>query len=102
MNSISADAIPPHFWQIRYDPNHDPDAPTLPDISQSPNCQNFAYALLRHFGLEIFPFRSSNLWEDRSETDLVLDELRPLDLLRLRHLGTRTKGNVRYGEVSRP
>ena len=61
--------------------SHDANAPTLPDLSESPNCQNFAYALLKHFGFEISPFRSSNLWEDRSETDLVLDELRPLDLL---------------------
>lgn len=81
MKSISAGAIPERFWQIRYDPDHDPNTPTLPDLSESPNCQNFAYALLKHFGFEIFPFRSSSLWEDRIETDLVLDELRPLDLL---------------------
>lgn len=81
MKSISADMIPEQFWRIRYDPNHDPDTPTLPSISDSPNCQNFAYALLRHFGFEIFPFRSSDLWEDSNETCLVSDELRPLDLL---------------------
>lgn len=81
MKSISADTIPEHFWQISYDPDHDPDTPTLPDLSESPNCQNFAYALLKHFGFEISPFRSSNLWEDRSETDVVLGELRPFDLL---------------------
>lgn len=87
MKSISAEMIPEHFWRIRYDPNHDPDTPVLPSISESPNCQNFAYALLKHFGFEIFPFRSSSLWEDTSETYLVLDELRPLDLL----LFNRTK-----------
>lgn len=81
MMSISADEIPERFWQIRSDPNHDPNTPTLPDLSESPNCQNFAYALLKHFGFEIIPFRSSDLWEDRSETDPVEDELRPFDLL---------------------
>src|SRR5437762_7895776 len=54
---------------------------SLPSISDSPNCQNFAFALLKHFGFEIFPFRSSNLWQDSGETDVVSDELRPLDLL---------------------
>jgi lipoprotein Spr len=78
--SISADMIPEHFWRIRYDPNHDPNTPTLPSIYDSPNCQNFAYSLLKHFGFEISPFRSSNLWEDNNETYLVC-ELRPLDLL---------------------
>ena len=78
--SISADMIPEHFWRIRYDPNHDPNTPTLPSIYDSPNCQNFAYSLLEHFGFEIFPFRSSDLWEDNDETCLVR-ELRPLDLL---------------------
>lgn len=81
MKSISADMIPEHFWRIRYDQNHDPNTPTLPSISDSPNCQNFVYALLKHFGFEIFPFRSSNLWQDNSETSVVSDELRPLDLL---------------------
>ena len=79
--SISADMIPEHFWRIRYDQNHDPNTPTLPSISDSPNCQNFAYALLKHFGFEIFPFRSSNLWQDNSETSVVSDELKPFDLL---------------------
>jgi lipoprotein Spr len=87
MKSISADMIPEHFWRIRYDQNHDPNTPTLPSISDSPNCQNFAYALLKHFGFEIFPFRSSNLWLDSSETYVVSDELRSLDLL----LFNRTK-----------
>ena len=81
MKSISAEMIPEHFWRIRYDQNHDPNTPTLPSISESPNCQNFAYALLKHFGFEIFPFRSSNLWEDNNKTCVVSDELKPFDLL---------------------
>ncbi|UFW92237.1 C40 family peptidase (plasmid) [Bradyrhizobium barranii] len=81
MKTVSADMIPDHFWRIRYDQKHDRDSPTLPSLSESPNCQNFAYALLKHFGFEVYPFRSSNLWEDTTETCLVSDELRPLDLL---------------------
>jgi lipoprotein Spr len=87
MRSISADMIPKHFWQIRYDQNHDADTPTLPSVSDSPNCQNFAYGLLKHFGFEVSPFRSSNLWQDSSETYVVSDALSPLDLL----LFNRTK-----------
>jgi hypothetical protein len=77
MKHISEDMIAEHFWRIRYDQNHDPNTPTLPSISESQNCRN----LLKHFGFETFPFRSSNLWEDSSETCVVSDELRPLDLL---------------------
>ena len=95
MKSISAHMIPEHFWRIRYDQSHDPNAPTLPSISDSPNCQNFAYGLLEHFGFEVSPFRSSNLWQDSSETYVVSDELRPLDLL----LFNRT--NDPYGRTSR-
>lgn len=87
VKSISADMIPEHFWRIRYDQNHDANTPALPSICDSPNCQNFAYALLEHFGFRIFPFRSSDLWQDSSETHVVSDPLRPLDLL----LFNRTK-----------
>ncbi|SFH96503.1 NlpC/P60 family protein [Bradyrhizobium sp. Gha] len=87
MKSISSDMIPEHFWGIRYDQNHDPNTPTLPSISESPNCQNFAYSLLKHVGCEVSPFRSSNLWQDSNETHVVTDELRALDLL----LFNRTK-----------
>jgi len=77
----TSDAIPAQFWRIKYDQDHDGGAPLLPSISESPNCQNFAYALLKHFGYEISPFRSSNLWEDAEETVIVTGELRALDLL---------------------
>ena len=81
MKTVSADMIPDRFWRIRYDQQHDAHSPTLQSLSESPNCQNFAYALLKHFGFDIYPFRSSNLWEDTTETCWVLGELRPLDLL---------------------
>lgn len=72
--------IPARFWTIPYDRNHDPHSPTLPDIAQGANCQNFAYELLRHFGWRIPNLRSSNLWED-SEHTITVTDYRPLDLL---------------------
>ncbi len=44
------------------------------------NCQHFAYELLRHFGLTLPDFRSSELWKDTTYTKEVL-EFKPLDLL---------------------
>ena len=73
-------AIPPRFWEIRFDQNHDPDTPDLKGLDESPNCQNFAYEILRHFGRTIPNFRSSNLWEDTEHTTVV-SEYQPLDLL---------------------
>jgi murein DD-endopeptidase / murein LD-carboxypeptidase len=78
---ITADMIPEQFWRIAYDQGHDPDSPVLPPLAESPNCQNFAYALLRHFGHGISAFRSSDLWDDTAETARVDGALRPLDLL---------------------
>ena len=50
------------------------------DLSAGANCQLFAYALLRHFGLVVPPLRSSELWADAHHTGHVCD-LGPLDLL---------------------
>lgn len=72
--------IPERFWKVRYDVAHDINAPVLKSFSESPNCQNFAYEILRHFGRSIPNLRSSNLWEDTEHTTIVSDYL-PLDLL---------------------
>ena len=72
--------IPQRFWDVRYDQNHDPSTPDLKRIEESPNCQNFAYGILRHFGRSIPDFRSSNLWED-TEHSVVVSDYQPLDLL---------------------
>lgn len=50
------------------------------DLSAGANCQLFAYALLRHFGLEVPLLRSSELWADVDHTERV-PNLEPLDLL---------------------
>lgn len=49
-------------------------------MAQGANCQNFAYELLRHFGLVVPYLRSSNLWEDTEHTTIA-QVPRALDLL---------------------
>ncbi|MEU9116746.1 cell wall hydrolase, partial [Streptomyces sp. NPDC048483] len=44
------------------------------------NCQRYAYAVLRHFGLRVPPLRSAELWADASATVRV-GRPRPLDLV---------------------
>jgi murein DD-endopeptidase / murein LD-carboxypeptidase len=69
---------PPHFRHVRYN------AACYPGVAQGlgagANCQHFAYELLRHFGLTVPHFRSSELWEDTNHTKKVI-ALEPLDLL---------------------
>src|SRR5262249_54283290 len=64
---------------IPYDGARHPGSATF-DFSKGANCQLWAYALLKHFGIEVPPFRSSELWEDQEYSDTV-SELQPLDLL---------------------
>ena len=71
--------IPEAFLKIRYDYDRHPQSAEF-DFNQGANCQLFAYALLRHFGVAVPPFRSSQLWEDQASTRFVHD-LEPLDLL---------------------
>ena len=49
-------------------------------MAHGANCQNFAYEILRHFGLHVPYLRSSNLWEDAEHTTIP-QEPRTLDLL---------------------
>jgi lipoprotein Spr len=46
----------------------------------SANCQRFVFELLRHFGYEIGPMRSTELFADRQFTRTVR-RMRPLDIL---------------------
>jgi cell wall-associated NlpC family hydrolase len=68
--------IPPYFFDVPYDAARF----AVADIRAGANCQAFAYALLRHFGRHISDFRSSDLWQDTTETERV-DTPQPLDLL---------------------
>ena len=78
--------IPKRFLAIRYNGDHYPGAPGVNGLIGGANCQHCAYEILRHFGLQIPDFRSSNLWEDTQYTDIVSD-LGPLDIV----LFNRTK-----------
>lgn len=55
-----------------------PDA--FADLARGANCQRYAYAVLRHFGLPIPPLRSAELWADDRATRRA-DPPQPLDLV---------------------
>lgn len=50
-------------------------------LARGANCQRYAYAVLRHFGADLPPYRSSDLWADRVHTQTVKGPFEPLDLL---------------------
>lgn len=70
--------IPENFWSVHYNGACFPGA--APDMARGANCQLFAYQLLRHHGLIVPDFRSSDLWEDAEFTEAVSSP-EPLDLL---------------------
>lgn len=72
--------IPDQFYRVRYNAAVYPGTVDYNDLSNGANCQVFAYALLKHFGIDIPAFRSSDLWEDKLHT-VVATEYEPLDLL---------------------
>ncbi|MEU5211163.1 cell wall hydrolase [Streptomyces sp. NPDC020742] len=49
------------------------------DLVGGANCQRYAYAVLRHFGLRVPPLRSAELWAD-DRASARADRPRPLDL----------------------
>ncbi|PJJ05759.1 hypothetical protein BX264_6231 [Streptomyces sp. 2333.5] len=55
-----------------------PDA--FADLSGGANCQRYAYAVLRHFGLLVPPLRSAELWADDRATRRA-GSPQPLDLV---------------------
>ena len=70
--------LPTRFRAVRYDGAKTPDGGH--DVSDGANCQRYAYAVLAHFGMELPPWRSSELWADDALTEAVV-AFRPLDLL---------------------
>ena len=70
--------LPAWFRSVRYDGARLPDGGH--DLSEGANCQRYAYAVLAHFGIELPPWRSSELWEDSERTRRVAS-FEPLDLL---------------------
>ena len=61
---ISPIPIPDHLWDVQYNSDHFPGAPSVRGVDGGTNCQQYAYTVLRHFGFVIPDFRSSDLWED--------------------------------------
>ncbi|MEU3459357.1 hydrolase [Streptomyces sp. NPDC006733] len=75
--------LPAHLWTVPYAASRFPGSAAvarLPDLAAGANCQLFAYAVLRHFGLTPPPLRSSDLWED-TEATVRVQSFEPLDLL---------------------
>ena len=72
--------VPEQFRSVRYNTAQYPGAVDLVNLAEGANCQLFAYELLRHFGLTVPDFRSSELWDDARYTRRVR-YIEPLDLL---------------------
>lgn len=73
--------IPEVFFDVPYNGARYPGAPGVTGLTGGANCQHFAYELLRHNGFSIGDMRSSDLWEDATDTAPVIDALQPADLL---------------------
>ncbi|MFJ8196404.1 hydrolase [Streptomyces sp. NPDC096152] len=75
--------LPAALRTVPYAASRFPGSPAVaarPDPAAGANCQLYAYAVLRHFGLAPPPLRSSELWADTRDTVRV-PRPRPLDLL---------------------
>jgi hypothetical protein len=71
--------VPARFFRVRYNGAAHPLA-NVPGLSRGANCQRFVFELLKHFGYEIAPMRSSELFEDRRFTQRV-SRMRAFDIL---------------------
>ena len=83
-NEIEASTIlgrlPACAWEVPYVGARVPGPPGEDGIKDGANCQRYAYWLLRLFGHNMPPLRSSQLWEDEQATVRVAT-YEPLDLL---------------------
>lgn len=60
--------LPAYFWQTPYNGKHHPQAEGVKGLENGANCQQFAYEVLRFYGLNPPPLRSSELW---ATTELI-------------------------------
>jgi hypothetical protein len=75
--------LPTDYRSVRYVGARFPGSPAVaacPGLQDGANCQLFAYDVLRHFGLNPPPLRSSELWADNDTTTRVT-VAQPLDLV---------------------
>jgi hypothetical protein len=75
-----AELLPAEFVGVPFVAEHYPGAPGITSIEGGANCQLYAYAVLRHFGLDVPSLRASALWSDPRLTTVTDDE-QPLDLV---------------------
>jgi hypothetical protein len=71
--------LPLRFFEVPYEPSQIPAGDN--GLGRGANCQRYAYAVLRYFGYELPPYRSSDLWADRVHTQVVEGVFEPLDLV---------------------
>ncbi|GHD87810.1 hydrolase [Streptomyces naganishii] len=83
MRATLLDHLPPTLRTVAHAGSRYPGSPAVaarPDLAAGANCQLYAYAVLRHFGLAAPPLRSSDLWADTRAT-VPVARPRSLDLL---------------------
>ncbi len=78
MSTVLA-ALPPEFLQVSFSERMIPGREPV-GLTEGSNCQRYAYAVLRHFGLSVPDLRSSELWADE-EVLTTVSEPEPLDLV---------------------
>lgn len=71
--------LPLRFFEVPYVASQIPAGDY--GLGRGANCQRYAYAVLGHFGIDMPPLRSSDLWDDRVSTSLVTGDFEPLDLV---------------------
>ena len=75
-------SLPAYFWQTSYNGKHHPQAQGVNGLEGGANCQQFAYEVLRFYGLNPPNLRSSELWETPELATITdFNALLPLDLL---------------------
>jgi hypothetical protein len=79
MSTVLA-TLPPEFLQVGFSERMIPGRQPELGLGGDSNCQRYAYAVLRHFGLSVPDHRSSELWADE-ELLTTLTDPQPLDLV---------------------
>ena len=77
---MSTISLPDKFLGVCYQPARIPGVEQQSNLELGANCQLYAYELLRYFGFDLPPFRSSELWADNKYT-VEVKTPRELDLM---------------------